>query len=104
MPEILYPEDTSNFDSIEDDSDTDFEGVNDGFRNGEMGGDNGSGRHNNRFYEFTFRRFFEDVFNPSVPFSSSGNSLQRNAGKTDSSGDGAGGNVKGATPPNPVFV
>ena len=55
-PTILFPEDTSNFDFIEEDeSESELQGK-------DLSNDN----RNNRFYEFTFRRFFDEVFPPAV--------------------------------------
>lgn len=52
IPRITHPTDTSNFDPCDDQSHQDL--------GGNIGGGEGGGYHG--FYEFTFRRFFDDAY------------------------------------------
>lgn len=80
-PQILFDTDTSNFDPIDPDklrNDDDSDGV-----NGERTSDDNNRSDYHGFYEFTFRRFFDDAGHPYItPPSNAGNG--GNGGTTSS--------------------
>ncbi|TRY76378.1 hypothetical protein TCAL_03849 [Tigriopus californicus] len=96
-PDILHELDTSNFDPIDEDGSSRSEDEsNDGddpHRNGK------SKKDYHGFYEFTFRRFFDDGGHP-LPLEESGGNGSSNSTATASSG----GSTSGILPPDPIYV